>query len=82
MRINENGQNYLNRIGKVSYLRNFVILEQNNGTDYYVYCINLFILIRNFYKLSKVKRCNNIIFKILLYKNYIIFYFFYVRPIR
>ena len=43
MRINGNGQDYLKRIGKVSYLRHFVIPEQNNGKDYYVYCINSFI---------------------------------------
>ena len=43
MRINGNGQDYLNRIGKVSYLRHYIIPEQNNGKDYYVYCINSFI---------------------------------------
>ena len=41
--INGNGQDYLNRIGKVSYLRHYIIPEQNNGKDYYVYCINSFI---------------------------------------
>ena len=43
MRINGNGQDYLKRIGKVSYLRHYIIPEQNNGKDYYVYCINSFI---------------------------------------
>ena len=43
MKINGDGQDYLNRIGKVSYLRHYVIPEQNNGKEYYVYCINSFI---------------------------------------
>ena len=43
MKINGNGQDYLNRIGKVSYLRHYIIPEQNNGKEYYVYCINSFI---------------------------------------
>ena len=43
MRINGCGQDYLNRIGKVSYLRHYIIPEQNNGKEYYVYCINSFI---------------------------------------
>ena len=42
-RINGEGQDPLNRIGKVSYLKHFVIPEQNNGKEYYVYCINSFI---------------------------------------
>ena len=33
----------LSRVGKVSYLRHYFIPEQNNGKDYYVYCINSFI---------------------------------------
>ena len=41
--INGEGQDLLNRIGKVSYLRHYVIPEQNNGKEYYVYCINSFI---------------------------------------
>jgi hypothetical protein len=41
--INGEGQDPLNRIGKVSYLRHYVIPEQNNGKEYYVYCINSFI---------------------------------------
>ena len=41
--INGNGQDYLNRIGKVTYIRHYVIPEQNNGKEYYVYCINTFI---------------------------------------
>jgi hypothetical protein len=43
MGINGNGQDYLNRIGKVTYIRHYVIPEQNNGKEYYVYCINTFI---------------------------------------
>jgi hypothetical protein len=42
-RINGEGQDPLNRIGKISYLRHYVIPEQNNGKEYYVYCINSFI---------------------------------------
>ena len=42
-RINGEGQDPLNRIGKVSYLKHYVIPEQNNGKEYYVYCINSFI---------------------------------------
>ena len=42
-RINYDGQDYLNRIGKVSYIKHYVIPEKNNGKDYYVYCINSFI---------------------------------------
>ena len=42
-RINGEGQDLLNRIGKVSYLKHYVIPEQNNGKEYYVYCINSFI---------------------------------------
>ena len=30
-------------IGKVNYLRHYVIPEQNNNKEYYVYCINTFI---------------------------------------
>ena len=43
MRINGNGQDSLNRIGKVSYIRHCVIPEKNNGKEYYIYCINSFI---------------------------------------
>jgi len=43
MRINGNGQDPLNRIGKVSYIKHEVIPEKNNGKEYYVYCINSFI---------------------------------------
>lgn len=42
-RINGEGQDPLNRIGKVSYLKHHVIPDQNNGRDHYVYCINSFI---------------------------------------
>ncbi len=42
-RLNGEGQDSLNRIGKVSYLKHYVIPEQNNGKEYYNYCINSFI---------------------------------------
>jgi hypothetical protein len=41
--INGQGQDLLNRIGKVSYIRHEVIPDQNNGKECYVYCINSFI---------------------------------------
>lgn len=41
--INGEGQDLLNRIGKISYLRHNVIPEQNNEKEYYIYCINTFI---------------------------------------
>ena len=43
MRINGDGQDPLNRIGKIRYIRHDVIREQNNGKEYYIYCINSFI---------------------------------------
>ncbi len=42
-RLNDKGQDPLNRIGKVSYLKHYVIPEQNNDKEYYIYCINSFI---------------------------------------
>ncbi len=41
--LNGEGQDPLNRIGKVSYFRHNVIPEKNNGKEYYIYCINSFI---------------------------------------
>ena len=43
IRINGNGQDHMNRIGKVSYIKHYVIPEKNNGKEYYIYCINSFI---------------------------------------
>ena len=43
MTIHGNRQDLLNRIGKISYIRHDVIPEQNNGKEYYIYCINSFI---------------------------------------
>ena len=43
MKMNGDGKDSLNRIGKVSYIRHNVIPEENNGKGYYVYCINSFI---------------------------------------
>ena len=42
-RLNDKDPDPLNRIGKVSYLKHYVIPEQNNNKEYYVYCINSFI---------------------------------------
>lgn len=42
-KLNGEGQDPLNRIGKISYLKHYVIPEHNNGKEYYVYCINSFI---------------------------------------
>lgn len=42
-KFNGEGQDPLNRIGKISYIKHNVIPEQNNGKEYYVYCINTFI---------------------------------------
>jgi hypothetical protein len=42
-RLNDEGKDLINRIGKVSYLRHYVIPEQNNDKEYYIYCINSFI---------------------------------------
>jgi len=44
MRINGNGQDIVNRVGKVSYIRHYVIPEKNNGKEYYTYSINSFIV--------------------------------------
>ena len=41
--INGNGQDYLNRIGKISYIKHDVVAKENNGKQYYIYCINSFI---------------------------------------
>ena len=42
-RLNGEGQHPLNILGKVRYCRHYVIPEQNNGKEYYIYCINTFI---------------------------------------
>ncbi len=42
-RINGNGQGFLDIVGKISYIRHYVIPEKNNGKEYYLYCINSFI---------------------------------------
>jgi hypothetical protein len=44
MRINENREDILNPVGKVSYIRHYVIPEKNNGKEYYIYSINSFII--------------------------------------
>ncbi len=43
MRINGDGKDYLNRIGKCSFVKHYVIPEQNNGKEFYVYSIHSFI---------------------------------------
>jgi hypothetical protein len=45
-RINGEGQDCMNRIGRVSYLRHDVVPEQNNGKHFYVYQINSFIPVK------------------------------------
>jgi hypothetical protein len=41
--INGEGQDPLNRIGKISYIKHDVIPENNGGKEFYVYCIHSFI---------------------------------------
>lgn len=43
MSMNGQGQDPLNRVGKVSYIKHDVIPDQNNGKEYYVYQIHSFI---------------------------------------
>jgi hypothetical protein len=43
MSINGQGQDILNRIGKISFVKHYVIPEQNNGKEFYVYSIHSFI---------------------------------------
>jgi hypothetical protein len=43
MDMNGQGQDALNRIGKVSYVRHDVIPDLNNGKEFYVYSIHSFI---------------------------------------
>jgi len=42
-KINGKGQDTLNRIGKISYIKHYVIPENNDDKEFYVYCINSFI---------------------------------------
>jgi hypothetical protein len=41
--LNAEGRNPLNIVGKVSYVKHYVIPEQNNCKEYYIYCIHSFI---------------------------------------
>jgi hypothetical protein len=41
--VNEMVRDNINKIGKFSYLKHYVIPEQNNGVEYYTYRINSFI---------------------------------------
>ena len=43
--LNNKGSNTskLMLIGKVTYLKHYVIPKKNNGKEYYIYCINSFI---------------------------------------
>lgn len=43
MYINGQGQDPMNRVGKVNYIKHYVIPDQNNGKECYVYQINSFI---------------------------------------
>jgi len=43
MIINGDGKDWLNRVGKISYIKHYVIPDQNNGKEYYIYSINSFI---------------------------------------
>ena len=43
MTINGDGQDPLNRIGKISYIGHPVIPENNNGKEHFVYCVHSFI---------------------------------------
>lgn len=43
MDMNGQGQDPMNRISKVSYVKHDVISDLNNGKEYYVYQINSFI---------------------------------------
>jgi len=43
MEINGKGEDILNRKGKISYVKHDVIPEENNGKEYYIYCVNTFI---------------------------------------
>lgn len=41
--LNESMCNIMNMVGKMSYVKHYVIPELNNGKEYYVYCIHTFI---------------------------------------
>ena len=43
MKINGDGKDYMKRIGKNSFIKHYVIPEQNNDKEYYIYSINSFI---------------------------------------
>jgi hypothetical protein len=43
MSINGDGIDYLNRIGKQSFIKHYVIPETNDGKEYYDYCVHSFI---------------------------------------
>jgi hypothetical protein len=43
MEINGDGKDYYKRIGKNSFIKHYVIPEQNDDKEYYIYSINSFI---------------------------------------
>jgi hypothetical protein len=43
MALNGDGKDWLNRVGKISYIKHYVIPDKNNGKEYYIYCIHSFI---------------------------------------
>jgi hypothetical protein len=43
MELNGDGKDLWNRVGKISYVKHYVSPDQNNGKEYYIYCIHSFI---------------------------------------
>jgi len=43
MELNGDGKDLWNRVGKISYVKHNVSPDQNNGKEYYIYCIHSFI---------------------------------------
>jgi hypothetical protein len=43
MELNGDGKDLWNRVGKISYIKHNVSPDQNNGKEYYIYCIHSFI---------------------------------------
>lgn len=43
MKINGDGNDYMKRVGKHSFINHDVIPERNNDKEYYIYSINTFI---------------------------------------
>jgi len=43
MALNGDGKDLWNRVGKISYVKHNVSPDENNGKEYYIYCIHSFI---------------------------------------